>query len=384
MRSLFCFMKKKPIIAILCKYPTWLHCGLIPEQKGHYEVWHVSLHESFANDEEFEIHRIILDEKVKKQIDFVDKGEYFHILPRTHRKIGLFTAYVMDRVRVARFLKQLKPDLVHAWGTEYSYGLCALDFHGKKLLSLQGHLTAYAKLSKMSKFEYCQSFYEPYIFHKMPLITTESEWGREQILKMNPKAKVLLWDYAPETRFLSEPREISEHPNCVLSGYNSPRKNIGLAVKAFSRPELKHVKLYLAGTYENDFENLPPNIIPLGAVARDDLVKLLKQTWALVHPTLADTCPNAVKEARVMGIPAIVTHECGAKQYVVHGKSGFVIDAYSEQELVDAVLSITRDASTSISMGKYDQDRCREALSTKTMVDGIRKVYRDILSDSSV
>jgi len=377
-------MKKKPVIAILCKYPSWLHCSHIPVQKGHYEVWHVSMHDAFANDDEFEIHRIVLDKNVKKQIDFVDKGEHFHILPRSRGWIGLFTGYAMDRIRVARLLKQLKPDLVHAWGTEYCYGLFALDVHGKKLLSLQGHLTAYVKMSKMSKFEYFQSFYEPCIFRKMPLITTESEWGREQILKMNPKAKVLLWDYAPETCFLSEARDISEQPNCVLSGYNTPRKNIGLAVKAFSRPELSHVKLYLAGTYENDFENLPPNIIPLGAVERDDLVKLLKQTWALVHPTLADTCPNAVKEARVMGIPAIVTHECGAKQYVVHGKSGFVIDAYNEQELVDAVLSTTKDASTSIFLGKYDQDRCREALSTKTMVDGIRHIYQGILSDSSV
>lgn len=381
---MFCFMKKKPVIAILCKYPSWLHCSHIPVQKGHYEVWHVSMHDAFANDDEFEIHRIVLDKNVKKQIDFVDKGEHFHILPRSRGWIGLFTGYAMDRIRVARLLKHLKPDLVHAWGTEYCYGLCALDFHGKKLLSLQGHLTAYVKMSKMSKFEYFQSFYEPCIFRKMPLITTESEWGREQILKMNPKAKVLLWDYAPETCFLSEARDISEQPNCVLSGYNTPRKNIGLAVKAFSRPELSHVKLYLAGTYESDFENLPPNIIPLGAVKRDDLVKLLKQTWALVHPTLADTCPNAVKEARVMGIPAIVTHECGAKQYVVHGKSGFVIDAYDEQELVDAVLSTTKDASTSIFLGKYDQDRCREALSTKTMVDGIRQIYQDILSDTSV
>ena len=61
----------------------------------------MSLHEAFANDDEFEIHRIILDEKVKEQIDFVDKGSHFHILPRTHRKIGLFTAYAMDRIRVA-------------------------------------------------------------------------------------------------------------------------------------------------------------------------------------------------------------------------------------------------------------------------------------------
>ena len=344
-------------------------------------MWHVSMHESFAHNDEFEIHRIILDKNVKEQIDFEDGGEFFHVLPRARSWFGVFSAYVVDRMRVARFLKKLKPDLLHAWGTEYCYGLCAVDFPGKKMLSLQGHLTAYSQKCKMAKFEYLQSFYEPYVFRNIPLITSESEWGREQILQMNDKAHVELWDYAPEERFFSVEREISSSPNCLVCGYNSPRKNIGLAVKAFSRPELRHVKLYLAGTREGDFKNLPDNIIPLGSVSREGLVELLKKTWGLIHPSFADTCPNAVKEARVMGIPAVVTHDCGAKQYIVHGKSGFVIDAYDEQQLVDAALAFTKNAEASLEMGKYDRVRCREALSRQTMIDKIREIYNEVLSD---
>lgn len=381
MLSLFCFMKKKPVIAILCKYPTWLHCDRFPAIKDHYEVWHVAMHEAFAYNDEFEFHRIILDEKVKEQIDFEDKGQFFHVLPRTHRKIGLFTAYAMDRVRVARFLKQLKPDLVHAWGTEYSYGHCAMDFKGKKLFSLQGHLTAYVKRTKMSRFEYCQSLYEKSIFRAMPHLTAESEWAREQILDLAPNANVQIWEYAVEERFFSKKRTLDSQPSCLLSGYNTPRKNISLAIKAFSRPEMQHVKLLLAGTREGEFSDLPKNVIPMGVVGRDDLVDLLCQTWCFLLPSLADTGPTAAKEARVVGVPVILTHDCGAKRYVEHGKSGFIISPTDEQALVDAVFAITKDAETSLTMGKYNQDRCIEALSARRMIDDICKIYRNILCD---
>lgn len=374
-------MKKKPVIAILANYPTWLLCDQIPSRIGHYEVWHVSLHEAFANDDEFEIHRIILDEKVKEQIDFVDKGSHFHILPRTHRKIGLFTAYAMDRIRVARFLKQLKPDLLHAWGTEYSYGHCAMDFPGKKLFSLQGHLTAYAKRTKMSRFEVCQSLYEKSIFKAMTRITTESEWACDRILELAPNANIRIWEYAVEERFFSQKRELDDQPNCLLTGYNTPRKNIALAISAFSRPEMQHVKLFLAGTGADEFPPLPKNVIPLGSVARDNLVDLLCKTWCFLLPSFADTGPTAAKEARVVGVPVILTHDCGAKRYVEHGKSGFIISSTSEQQLVDAVLHVTQNKETALSMGLYNQALCRKALSSQTMIEELSKIYRDILND---
>lgn len=379
MRFITSSMKKKTIIAILANYPTWLLCEKIPSRAGHYGVWHVAMHEAFAYDDEFEIHRIILDESIKEQVDFEDKGQFFHVLPRTHRKIGIFTAYAMDRIRVSRFLNKLKPDLLHAWGTEFSYGHCAMDFKGKKLFSLQGHLTAYIKRAKMSRFEYCQSLYEKFIFRAMPKLTAESEWAREQILELAPNANVQIWEYAVEERFFSKNRTLDSQPNCLLSGYNTPRKNISLAIKAFSRPELQHVKLYLAGTREGEFENLPKNIVPMGTVGRDELANLLCKTWCFLLPSLADTGPTAAKEARVVGVPVILTHDCGAKRYVVHGKSGFVIDSKSEQQLVDAVLTITKDAATSLSMGEYDWARCRQALSGSAMVENIRSIYRNIL-----
>lgn len=374
-------MKKKPIIAILANYPAWLLCDRVPFRTGHYGVWHVAMHEAFAGDEEFEFHRIVLDSAVGEQIDFEDKGTIFHVLPRANRKIGLLTAYASDRIRVYRLLKQVKPDLVHIWGTEFSYGLCGMDFKGKKLFSLQGILTAIRERASISHFEKIHSrLYEKCVLRAIPAITTESEWARDRVLEIAPEARIRIWDYAVEERFFAATRSLETTPSCLMGGSNAPGKNHKLAIKAFSRPELSHVKLYLAGEKPADYEKLPSNIIALGRVSRDEMVELLSKVWCVVHPSFADTGPTMIKEARVVGVPCIVTHDCGAKQYIVQGKSGFVIDPRSDQQLVDAVLSITKDATTSLSMGEYDCPRCRQALTGSTMVENIRSIYKNILS----
>ena len=337
------------------------------------------MHEAFADNDAFEIHRVILNKQVKQRIDFQDGGAYFHVLPAARQLIGLHTAYIWDRYHIAKCLREIEPDLVHAWGTEYCYGLCAGDFKGKKLFSLQGHLTAYAQRAKIAPFEQKQSRYEARIFRSMPVMTTESEWARDRILEMVPGANVRLWDYAVEKRFFRAERNIESSPSCLLAGSNSPVKNVPLAIRAFSRPELSHIKLYLAGIKAESYPNLPENIIPLGRVSRDEMVRLLCRTWALVHPSLADTGPTIVKETRVMGVPVIVSDDCGAKRYVTHGSSGFIFRSNNDQQFIDSVLRVTQSRETSLNMGLYDRERCRKELSHQTMIDKITAIYEELL-----
>lgn len=375
-------MRTKPLIAILSNYPVWLLSNQIPMQSGHYGVWHVAMHEAFANSDEFEIHRIVVEKSVRKRIDFEDKGQFFHVLPGARKTIGLYTAYAWDRWQVKHCLKELQPDLVHGWGTETCYGLCTKDFKGKKLLSVQGLLKAYSERAKLATFERRQSFYESGVFRYMPLITTESPWARDRVRELAPNTPVELLEYAVEERFFSAVRRPADTPCCLLAGSDTPVKNVSLAIKAFSRPELRHVKLYLAGVSPTNYSDLPANIVPLGRVSRDDMVSYLSSAWALVHTSFADTGPTILKEARTVGLPVVVSKDCGAKQYVIQGKSGYIIEPDNEQQLVDGVLNLVKDKDTSLASGEFDRERCRKALSRQMMIDNISKLYRRMLKEN--
>lgn len=215
-------------------YPSWLYC----------------LYEALATESEFDVHWIVINKSIKTKEILVAGNQTFHVLPGCRQMIGLVTAYLHDRYAVYTCLKQIKPDIFHAWGTERFYGLAAKDYKkGKTLLSVQGLLKSYMK--------------------------------------------------------------------------------------------------------REDFPNLPGNIIPHGAVDRPGMAALLGKAWCLVHPSLADTGPTILKEARVAGVAAVVTSECGAKQYIQQGKSGFIIPPHDVQALVDAVLQVTKSRKIAAQMGTY-------------------------------
>ena len=372
-------MQKKPRIAILGDFPIGNISATYLPRSSFYPSWLYMLHKAFSNSDDFDLHWLIVDKNCKKADIVSVENQTFHILPGTGLTIGLYTAYLYNRWQVAQCVKKIKPNLFHAWGTERFYGLCAKDFKGKSILSVQGLLKAYMQRGTVSKFERRHSIYEPSVLKKVNYITTESPWARDRVLEIEPNANIALCDYAVEPIFFSVTRNLSDEPSCLISCSNAPIKNIDLAISAFSSPELSHIKLYLAGVSAERYANLHSNIIPLGRLNREELVFHLSHCWCLIHPSLADTGPTSVKEARVAGVPVVLTTECGAKQYVEHGKSGYIIEPKDKQALIDAVLAVTGSQQTSLDMGSFDVERCRKALSRDNMFATFAALYHNVL-----
>lgn len=373
-------MKRR--IAILCNFPTWLLNSEIPQFQGHYAVWLQALYDSYPHDGPYELHWISLNKDIKHSVHFESKKQFFHVIPRVRKTIGLYTAYCVDRIKIARLLKKINPDLLHTWGTEDCYGLCGTDFRGKWLHSVQGLLKAYMERGPMPRFFRHHSMYEPRVLKKCKYITTESPWAAERVRDIVPNANPMQFEYAVEERFFHQQRILTDSPTCLYCGTNTPIKNLQCAIDAFSRPELSHVKLELAGVEPGSIPNLPANIVPLGRISRDAVVEKLSQTWCLVHPSKADTGPTAVKEARVMGVPVIISDQCGSKQYVEHGKSGWIIQPNNASCLASSVLNITANTEMSTTFGNHGQEICRKALSSSTMLSCLLKIYNSLLPQS--
>ncbi|MBQ3218421.1 MAG: glycosyltransferase family 4 protein [Akkermansia sp.] len=377
-------MKKRKKIAILCDFPVWIIEPSLNNPGRHYAVWLIPLAEELAMQDEYEVHWLTLYKCHRSSpIRFRYKNQHFHVIPCGSRTLALYTAYIRDRFIIRKELRAIQPDLLHSWGTENVYGICAKSYANKAkwLHTVQGLLKTYMKLGPMPRFQRHHSIFEPGVLRNAPYLTTESSWASEMVREIAPNAQPIIWDYAVENRFQTCKRNLSQSPTCLFCGNDLPIKNIDALIKAFSSPELSGIELILAGPTKEKHPNLPPNIIALGRQSRENVVNLLSKTWCLIHPSKADTGPTAVKEARVMGIPVILTTNCGAKQYVVHGKSGYVIPAHDSEALAQAVLEITRSRENALAMGAYDQTRCREALSANTMSRELLRLYSAILAE---
>ncbi len=373
----------KKTIAILANFPAWLYTDKLPDDGKHYAVWLVALHESLARQDEFDVHWVKLSNHVRAPLRFDSLSQHIHVLPRCKRLFGPFTLHALDRIKVARELSRIQPDMVHSWGTEDCYGLCARDFKGRKLHSVQGAMRAYVKRAWFNYHVYLHSLYEPCVWRRISHITTESPWAADRVREVVPTAKPVHLEYAVEDRFFHIERKPAATPQCLYIGTYTNLKNVAFLIEAFADPRLSHIKLKLAG-FPHSFapKVVPPNVEVIGIVGREEIAGLLSESWALVHMSKGDTGPTVVKEARVAGLPVVLSDCCGSTQHVEEGKSGFILSPNDKEGFIKAVLEVTRDVETSLAMGAHGRERCREALGKEKMIDTLLHLYRTILAES--
>ncbi len=374
--------RRKPVVAILADFPVW---EVAPELEQssywwHFSVWLSELRQTLEEQDEYEIHWILLDKRPTSPMEIVQGKQTFHILPRARLMIGLSTLYVHDRLAVRRLLRSLRPDIVHAWGTEDCYAICGADFPGRKILSIQGILNTYCRRAPGARFVRLHRFYEPGTLRTYRWVTTESPWAAARVQELVPTCKPVLLEYAVEHRLFNVQRTLSQEPTCLYVGTDEPIKNLNTIISAFSSPELASVKLLMAGVSREQRPNLPPNITPLGYTARDGIAKLMGYAWGLVHSSKADTGPTSVKEARVVGLPVILTTECGSQQHVSHGHSGFILSPDDVSGFIRAVLAMTESREKALSMGRFGWQECRRALSRDTMLHRLSELYHTVLT----
>ncbi len=379
--------------AILCDFPLRLidaaTSAADPEaarREGIYPVWLVTLAEAFATSFPGKAHWISATKLLRRYRRIEWKNQTFHLIPRSKMKAGLLSAYAMDRFRVGRLLRELKPDVVHAWGTEDLYALAAADFRGPSLVSIQGYLAAYAARGPITRFERMQRFWEHLALRQLGVVTAESPWAAEQLRRRYPEKRIEIIDYGVERPFFSLKRNPASQPVFLYAGRLQPIKGSDTLIEAFSDPRLAGMELRLAGfghTLDLYRRRLTPNIKPLGPLARDALRREFENAWCLVHPSLADTGPTVVKEARVAGLPVIVSEDCGSKQYVEQGKSGFVVSPGDKEALIDAVLNMASSREKASSMGMFGRDECRDRLRPERTAENFLQLYRSLLSGGS-
>jgi len=123
-------------------------------------------------------------------------------------------------------------------------------------------------------------------------------------------------------------------------GYLRPEKNIESLIRVFSEIQTDSCLLiagtgplreYLKKRYGNK------RVIFCGYVEEEEKPFLYRESDALILPTLRDSWGLVVNEALYYGTPVIVTTAAGAAMIIDKGKTGFVVDAQSPEELKSVI-----------------------------------------------
>lgn len=138
----------------------------------------------------------------------------------------------------------------------------------------------------------------------------------------------------------------------VCVGRTEPRKGTDVAVRAFAllaakRPDLRLVLLgreaWRDGEsfHETFIEPLPAEvrdrIVRLGNVPREEVLSIVRESAAFLHPAPWDNYPSAVLEAMAVGAACIVTDDGGHAEMIEDGRSGLHVPVDDPAALAAAI-----------------------------------------------
>jgi glycosyltransferase involved in cell wall biosynthesis len=351
-------------VAILANIPRHsMHGNTQGRGGGHGATWLPPLADAFLEYSDLDITWVTLDRKVRRTEIDREGNQRLMRIPMLSDLPAYLLSQWPTRLKLRRIIKEIAPDIVHVWGTEWLYAAVLQDLKVPSVLSVQGCLTAFSKVWKPSWRQRILAKAEPKRVKEADVVTCESLWSAEQIRLLNPQGDIRVVDYGVHPSFYDVKWDPDPaKPILLFSGSLDYRKGVDVLFDALEKlPERTWTCQILGdGPMRADLEsrNLP-NVEFLGTLLWDAMQQRLAKAWALVVPTRADTGPSVVKEARVVGLPVIGSVNGGLRDYIREGENGFKVDPLNAANLASVCEKVMQDYERVRYMGAsgHDQDR---------------------------
>jgi glycosyltransferase involved in cell wall biosynthesis len=374
-------------VAILAEFPlSALTGGAVGRGGGQGCTWLPQLALAFQEYKDLEIHWVILDRTIRRRMVVEALGQYFHRVPAVKFSMDLALYYLPARFVLGREIKRIKPDVVHAWGTELIYPAALQDFKGPTMLSMQGVLTEYQRIGGLpSDWRWKKMIStEPAMIRSASIVTSESQWGIDRVKEIDPEADVRMVEYGVHPSFYDlEWKPDPARPYALYVGGGGTRKGLDVLIEAMKLLPNRQWELRLAGDSSMqaacDAAGLK-HVRCLGMLSWADMKTQLQGAWCSVLPTRGDTSPNSVKEARVIGVPVVTTLNGGQAGYIRNGVNGRIVNPLDAEHLAAALDDVMSSHERAKTLGKGRHGEDRAYLHPQRTAEGFVEIYRQAKS----
>jgi glycosyltransferase involved in cell wall biosynthesis len=122
------------------------------------------------------------------------------------------------------------------------------------------------------------------------------------------------------------------------------------------------------------------NVEYLGPKFGEEKVNVLKHADMLVFPTMNDIWGNVNLEAMQFSLPVIATNEGAISEIIDDGKTGFIVDKNSPQQIADKIEFLIKNPEKRIKMGKEGRKKFLENYTIDKFEENMIKVFEDVLN----
>ncbi len=377
-------------IAILADFPwSFFDKGATGRGDGHSATWLTQLAEELAKQSDYEIHWISINRsrggRQVRQREW--RGLNFCEIPAGKVMIDLALGYWPSRLRLMRELQRIQPALVHCWGTERCYPIVCGLLELPTILSMQGILSNLSCQGYLAKSWFWNRLakLEPNFIRSASVVTCESQWAIERVKEVAAEAHTYQVEYGVSPSFFQIQWDPDlEKPYALFVGSLVTWKGIEVLLAAL-RMASGPIRFEFVG--DGPFRDMIetcgiPGVKCHGTLPWNEVQRLMKKASCLVHPTLADSSPNVVKEARVIGLPVITTVYGGQAGYIRDGENGIIIDPLEPFTLATAIQRLLSNPAEALRMGATHHEQDRAYFRPARTAQGFLQIYNELLQNN--
>ncbi len=358
-------------------------------------TWQIALLSEFEKCPGLRLHVVVLRKRLAHDFSFTRNGVVFHLLkvPSVLRPLSLFW---LDTFRIRRICRQIRPDVIHAWGSERGAALIAMRLGYPAVATVQGLLSWYREVVPLALYERLMERLERLSLARSRVVSAESIFTVDYIRSHFRSAHVEHVEHVPNWLFHRVLRRPQTDPIHFLSlatlGY---RKGTDLLLRALDRlsGELEFKLTIICGQNRDYLETLRPELSAgiwrriefKSGLDPGQVADAMTTPTILLLPTRADTGPMAVKEAAVAGMPVVASRIGGTPDYIVPGKNGDLFPSGNLEAFLHSIQAACRHPL--FSKGCVDSDtlaRTRAYLSPERMAQRFLEVYDFALNTTPV
>ena len=234
-------------------------------------------------------------------------------------------------------------DILHA-----HHPIAALSFKGtsaKKVVTFHGIFNKQIEILHGETAQNISNKYEQNALKWADAITAGSKEAYEYYSNLGYDVH-----YIPNAIDIGElPLDVKQkyEKQIIFVGRLSKEKGVNSLIElAKILPKEIHLIIVGSGPFENKIKNIAEkysNIKFLGYLPKNKVIPLLRGSFALIQPSLAEGISTTVLEAMACQIPIIGTNVGGNKELIINNENGFLISPNSIEELNEKIILLSNN-----------------------------------------
>lgn len=403
---------------------------LMGEKPSPFGGWLINASKDLANKEDVELSIAFPSNKASKFKEL--KGEKINYYPFTPVK-NTDTKVIAYNESFETLLKNLKPDIVHIYGTELAHTLSMVNvcknLEVERIISIQGLVSIYAQhiyanlpfrgvygftlrnlLRRDSVYLHKKTFElrgknEIESLQKTNHIIGRTTWDKACSSQINPDAKYHFCNETLREEFYKHKWSINdcEKHSIFLSQGQYPIKGLHYMLEAMPiiLKKFPGAKVYISGkditksdsitdklflTYYGKFIRkmigslgLEEKVVFTGPLDEQKMCQRYLKSNVFVCPSSIENSPNSLGEAMVLGVPCVASDVGGVSDMLKHKEEGFVYQTDAPYMLAHYVCEIFENEDLAL---KFSKNAREHALKTHDRDENTRRlieIYRDII-----